>query len=77
LTGKIFENSIALNYFPTLYQGAEVRILTAPAKDIPRLLTELWANKANKCLGKLFKEPIFNRLSFQYGVLKVIKDEAA
>jgi hypothetical protein len=71
---KIFNTSLALNYFPASWKVAKIIMLPKPGKDHTSPLNYRPISLLNS-LGKLFEKIILKRLTFQLRKLKVIRNE--
>jgi hypothetical protein len=71
---KIFNSSLALNYFPTPWKVAKIIMLPKPGKDHSSPLKYRPISLLNS-LAKLFEKIILKRLNFQLLELKIIRDD--
>jgi hypothetical protein len=71
---KIFNSSLALNYFPTLWKVVKIIMLPKSGKDHSSPLNYRPICLLNS-LAKLFEKIILKRLNFQLQEMKIIRDE--
>jgi hypothetical protein len=71
---KLFNKSLALNYFPTQWKEAKIIMLPRAGKDHTSPLSYRPISILNS-LGKLFEKIILKRLNFQLWKLKIIRDD--
>jgi hypothetical protein len=71
---KIFNKSLALNYFPAQWKEAKVIMLQKPGKDHTSPLNYRPISLLNS-LGKIFERIILKRLNFQLRELQLIRND--
>jgi hypothetical protein len=71
---KLFNGSLALNYFPTKWKGAEIFMLPKPGKGHTYPLHYRPISLLNS-LGKLLEKIILKRLNFQLRNLKTLRND--